>query len=93
MTSDATWDTSPSWSPDGAWLVFASNRNWDSYPGGTASDTFNLFAIATDGTALTQLTGGPRNVDAPTWGADGWVYFSSNDAGTWDIWRIAPALQ
>jgi Tol biopolymer transport system component len=93
VTSDASWDTAPAWSPDGGWLVFSSNRGWDSYPGSTAADTRNLFAIAVDGTSLTQLTGGPRTADNPTWGSDGWIYFASNQAGSWDIWRIALAQE
>jgi len=50
LTNHAAFDGYPSWSPDGKWVLFASNR------GGETFDEFNIFAFRTDGTGLRQIT-------------------------------------
>jgi len=87
---DAT-NGSPEWSPDGAWIVFASNAGSARFADPDA--VFNLFAIRADGTGLTQLTDGPRRATEPYWGSDGWIYFTSNEAGSFDLWRLKPVLE
>jgi TolB protein len=78
-----------SWSPDARFLVFSSNRGWNTRPGGSEYGTGNLFIVSPDGTGLTQLTDGDGMANFPNWGADGWIYFSSNQAGdSFDIWRV-----
>jgi len=78
----------PSWSPDGNWLLFASNRGWDKFPGANKSETWNLYLIKPDGDSLTQLTDGAKWSFAPFWGTDGWIYFSTNESGNFDVWRL-----
>jgi len=48
---------SPSWSPDGNYIVFSSNRDGD----------YDLYIIRTDGTDLTQLTNEPGDETSPAW--------------------------
>lgn len=79
----------PTWSPDGASIAFLSNRGWERFPGATES-VRNVYVVHTDGTGLVALTDGARMVEEPTWGSDGRIYFASNDAGSWDIWRLDP---
>lgn len=93
LTSGPNLDTSPAWSPDGKWLVFASNRGWQGRPDASQHGTRNLFAVRPDGTGLTPLTQGNAVAIAPKWAADGWVYFSSNQAGQFDLWRLQPGLE
>ena len=93
LTSDEVQHASPSWSPDGDHVVFSSNAGWDQYGGeGSYQTTWNLFALGTDGTNLTQLTTGPRWSRQAHWASDGFLYFSSNESGNWDIWRFDPGL-
>jgi TolB protein len=92
VTDAAATSGSAEWSPDGKWLVFSSNAGADRFPEGSRDQTFNLFAIRPDGSGLVQLTDGPRKSSDPSWGTDGWVYFASNEGGTFDLWRIKPAL-
>ncbi|GEM_PF-2591491 len=79
----------PVWSPDGASIAFLSNRGWQRFADATES-VRNLYVIHTDGTGLVALTDGARMAEEPTWGSDGRIYFASNDAGSWDIWRADP---
>ncbi|MEO8877475.1 MAG: hypothetical protein ABI461_17905, partial [Polyangiaceae bacterium] len=60
--------------------------------GGTETATWNLYAVKTDGTALTQLTTSVGECGQPFWGKDGWIYFESNSGGTSnrDIWKLQP---
>jgi Tol biopolymer transport system component len=90
-------NVNPSWSPDGQYLLFASNRATTKpqrgYVAGETTERqgrFNLYAIKSDGTSLVQLTDGEANTGNPVWAKDGWIYFSSNQAGNFDIWRLKP---
>jgi TolB protein len=92
VTDDASVHGSVGWSPDGTWLVYSSNAGANRFPDGSAEQTFNVFAIRPDGSGLVQLTDGPRKSTEPMWGSDHWIYFASNEGGTFDLWRIKPAL-
>jgi len=90
-------NVNPSWSPDGQYILFASNRAATKpergYVVGEYTERqgrFNLYALRPDGTSLVQLTDGEANSGNPVWAKDGWIYFSSNQAGNFDIWRLRP---
>ncbi len=76
--------TTPSWSPDGKWVVFVA----------TPGDEVALFMMRPDGSDLTQVTAGGNHVGQPFWGVDGNIYFSAQDQGadSTDIWRVTPVL-
>ena len=61
LTRNRGDDSSPSWSPDGRRIAFASDRN---YPGAGGSE---IYSIRPDGSCLTWLTNGtPASID-PAW--------------------------
>lgn len=73
----------PSWSPDGKWVAFNSDRD----------GTHNLYIIRADGKNLLQLTHEKRGVEAgmQSWTADGqWIYFGLFGKGEPRMCRIAP---
>jgi len=85
------WDHyEPSFSPDAQYVVFSTNRGWNRFPEGSPKRIKNLYILKRDGTGLTQLTDGNSLSAEPNWGADGWVYFSADQAGDFDIWRLRP---
>jgi len=92
LTNEASLNRAPAWSPDGAYLVFMSNRAWQSTPGGSTEGTWHLYVLKPDGTGLIKLTDGYGIASFPSWGRDGWIYFSSNANGNYDIWRLQPNL-
>ncbi|MEM9193330.1 MAG: hypothetical protein AAGF12_29415 [Myxococcota bacterium] len=74
--------TSPRWHPSGAQLIFSRRvGNFD-----------QLFSVdAATGTGLTQLTNNQANNRYPTWSPDGrYVVFTSNMAGSWDLYALRP---
>lgn len=73
----------PSWSPDGKFVAFNSDRD----------GTHNLYLIGADGRNLRQLTHEKPGVEAgmQSWTADGkWIYFGLFGKGPPRMCRIAP---
>lgn len=87
LTTDPADDIQPSWSPDNARMVFASNR---------VGGEYRLFIMNTDGSGgLVQLTNGdalPAGTDdnAPEWSPNGQrILFQRGDGnGGTNIWSI-----
>jgi Tol biopolymer transport system component len=90
LTSGEFDHHNPAWSPDGQFLVFSTNRASAQEAQQSAGRGLNLYVVNRDGTGLTQLTAGDVQATSPDWGTDGWIYFASNQAGNFDIWRLQP---
>ena len=78
LTNAPAPDRSPTWSPDGAQLAFASRRerNWD------------LFVMLADGSGLRRLTDDPAYDGEPAWSPDGRsLAFTSWRDGNQEIYR------
>jgi TolB protein len=87
--TSGNWDNStPSFSPDGRYIVFSTNRG---APSEFSKRVRNLYIIDIAGTNLTQLTDGDTLATEPCWGKDNWIYFASNQSGNFDIWRLRPS--
>ncbi len=67
----------PSWSPDGKWIAFSSDRNEDLHGhvyarvGWEHIQPASLYVIRTDGTGLKRLTPDDEFAGSPKWSADG----------------------
>ncbi|MCG8416524.1 MAG: hypothetical protein MJE77_01115 [Proteobacteria bacterium] len=87
-TTVAVRDNSPSWSPDGRFVVFASSRGRDSLL------RTSLWVIAARPDARPRrLTYGDAVDRDPVWTADGrGVVFASNRNGSFDLWRLHVAI-
>jgi Tol biopolymer transport system component len=57
LTNNPATDIEPSWSPDGEWIVFSSDRT-----GG-----FDLYIMRPDGSDLKRITTDPAKDSDPTW--------------------------
>ncbi|HEY7088560.1 MAG TPA: DPP IV N-terminal domain-containing protein [Tepidisphaeraceae bacterium] len=73
---------SPSWSPDGKRLSFATIVE----PGKGAAGQQDIWTINTDGTSRHRITDGTGICATPYWGPDNRIYFVSNRGGTETIW-------
>src|SRR6266704_3608498 len=82
LTSDRYEDLDPTISPDGATVVFSSDRT----PFG-ASGAHNLFALELATGAIRYLTYGSWRDEAPRW-REGRIYFASDRAGTFQVYSI-----
>jgi TolB protein len=81
VTDGAYDDFSPAWSPDGAAIVFASNREKNNV------DIYVLNVAARD---VRRLTTDAGNDMYPAWSADGRIYFNSDRTKAWQIYSILP---
>lgn len=90
LTINVDYDVDdPKWSPDGKWIVFASDEGFDS----NKKRNYDIWLIASDGLNKTQLTTNGSWDDAPCWDGNGtFIYFRSNRGGAWNIWRFEPIL-
>jgi len=59
VTKHPSLDIEPAWSPDGEWIVFASNRE---------DPNFDLYVVHPDGTGLQRVLADPDSKDSyPSW--------------------------
>jgi TolB protein len=77
VTNDPAEDTDPSWSPDGAWIVYSSDRG---------GDDGSIWAIPAGGGTPIQITHDPAYDGAPSWSPNGQrIAFESKRSGNLDI--------
>jgi eukaryotic-like serine/threonine-protein kinase len=75
--------SSPRWSPDGRRIAFDSK---------SSDGHWHVWVSDADGGAPRQLTRAAGDQGQPSWSKDGrWVYFSGNQNGSRDVWRIGVA--
>ncbi|RPJ60074.1 MAG: serine/threonine-protein kinase [Acidobacteria bacterium] len=76
---DGTWCGSPAWSPDGRTILFDARDKGQS----------EVYAIASEGGPLRQLTDHPADDVTPSFSRDGQsIYFTSNRTGRWEVWKM-----
>jgi len=78
LTSGHVKDAQPTWSHDGKWIVFTSNRSGRLDTGVSYKNNWELWAISNEGTQLTRLTYNKAKDGAPSLAEDGTVYFHSD---------------
>ncbi|HEY5233519.1 MAG TPA: PEGA domain-containing protein [Verrucomicrobiae bacterium] len=77
------------WSPDGKWIVYASDEGFDSHN----NRNYDIWLMTANGSQRTQLTTNGSLDDSPCWDHEGkTIYFRSNRGGAWNIWRFEPIL-
>jgi TolB protein len=82
LTSDPKNQFAPTYSPDGKWLAYTSN----------VGGNYDIWIMRNNGSDPTRLTMDKSEDVSPCRGSDGNIYFSSNKARNWDIWRLTPVL-
>src|SRR5215216_5073207 len=83
LTRDGYQDLDPSPTPDGRRVVFASDRT-----AGGIDGAINLFLLDPTTGQITQLTRGKWVDEAPSWGTDGRVYFTSDRDGILNVFSV-----
>jgi TolB protein len=80
LTQDPALDGGPTWSPDGRWIAFHSDRDGD----------YEIWIMAATGGPATQLTDDPAQDISPRWSPDGAsIVFASDRGGTYGVWAMA----
>jgi len=77
LTDDPADDMSPTWSPDGQYIAFVSDRDGNR----------EIYMMKADGTQQLNLTHHPSEDWTPSWSPDGTsIAFSSYRDGNWEIY-------
>ena len=84
LSNSTAYDGWPTWTPDGRWIIFASNRDG-------AVATGQLYRVRPDGSEMERITAGPYSHVQPSVSGDGkaiYVYRLTEAGGT-EIGQIA----
>ncbi len=82
---------SPTWSPDGQRLAFATVLDPSHTIGAKRGrGEQDIWTVAADGTDRRRLTDGNGVNLSPCWARDGRVYFVSNRGGVENVWSVRP---
>jgi Tol biopolymer transport system component len=94
LTGNSAWDGYPSWSPDGAKIVFQSDRGVDMIvsliilPDDLGTE---IYSVNANGSNLTRLSWSPEDDVYPSWSPDGSkIVFQSYRDGNWEIYTMNP---
>lgn len=86
LTTGEYHNKDAAYSRDGRYVAFVSNRETPT------SSRHHVYVMKADGTEIKQITQGETDEADPTWGPDGMLFFSSNAAKNYSIWKAKPRL-
>jgi len=86
LTTGEYHNKDAAYSRDGRYVAFVSNRE------APTSNRHHVYVMKADGTEIKQITQGETDEADPTWGPDGMLFFSSNAAKNYSIWKAKPRL-
>lgn len=81
LTSGEYNNRDGSFSRDGKYIAFASNRE------NPKKQNKHIYVMKADGTELIQITQGETDESDPAWGDNGMLFFSSNAEKNYNIWK------
>jgi dipeptidyl aminopeptidase/acylaminoacyl peptidase len=80
LTSGTFDHQGPSFSPDGKWIAFTSNRSGKTVRDANWNDNSDIFIMSSDSSAPRQLTVSPGPDNGPVWSPDGsLIAYASSD--------------
>jgi TolB protein len=79
LTFDGSYNTNPSWSPDGLWIAYETRVNGQ----------FDIWLIDPEGVTNVPLETNPRSDEGPSWAPNSrMIVFSSTRRGLADLYVI-----